>query len=342
LYITGTLPNNGGGLCFFVTKITSNGSTEWINYDYNSYSGADIVLDDFGNVYCVGWNVENPGSSSYYYTEVYKYSSSGGLIWNRDYIINENDKGIYGSQIEIDSKNNVCILAVEQIHGTLKNPIHIIKYDSNGKVLSDKVTFYLRLTQETGVKQTNLKLDNYDNAYINAYGRRTESSEERGLVTAKYDSAGTLIWITSVTQTSIGIDAIGDLFLKGNNIYTTGTSYKNSPATGREFLAAKYYQTSVSILQQHSSLPQDYSLEQNYPNPFNPSTKIKFSIPASGYTSLKVFNIASKEIKLLLNDYLPVGIFEAKFTADNLPSGVYFYQLESGNFTATKKMILLK
>jgi hypothetical protein len=342
LYITGTLPNNGGGLCFFVTKITSNGITEWINFDYSSMTGSDLALDDFGNVYCTGWSTQNFGSESYYITEVYKYSPVGALTWKREYIINENDKGIYGSQIEIDSKNNVCILAVEQIHGTLKNPIHIIKYDPNGNAFSDKVTFYLRLTNETGVKQTNLKLDNFDNAYINAYGRRTISSEERGLVTAKYDSTGSLVWITSITQTSIGIDAIGDLFLKDNNIYTTGTSYKNSPATGREFLAVKYFQTTVGVLQQYPNIPDKYSLEQNYPNPFNPSTKIKFSIPFYGYTTLKVFNISGQEIKALINEEISAGNFEAEFTAGEFPSGVYFYKLESGGFISTKKMILLK
>jgi aminopeptidase N len=97
-------------------------------------------------------------------------------------------------------------------------------------------------------------------------------------------------------------------------------------------------------------IPLEYSLKQNYPNPFNPSTTIEYSIPQSGFVSLKVFNVLGKEVATLVNGQNESGKHKVEFDASSLNSGVYFYRIESGNpstssgqgFTETKKMILLK
>jgi hypothetical protein len=89
-------------------------------------------------------------------------------------------------------------------------------------------------------------------------------------------------------------------------------------------------------------MPSEFSLSQNYPNPFNPSTKIKYSIPQSSNVVIKVFDILGNEIELLANEEKPAGTYELTWSAANLPSGVYFYQLKAGSFLETKKMILLK
>lgn len=90
-----------------------------------------------------------------------------------------------------------------------------------------------------------------------------------------------------------------------------------------------------------------YSLEQNFPNPFNPSTTIKYTIPYNIEnklvpTTLKIYNILGQEITTLVNDEQEPGIYEVEFNAKSLSSGVYFYKLIAGNFTDTKKMIVLK
>jgi len=89
-------------------------------------------------------------------------------------------------------------------------------------------------------------------------------------------------------------------------------------------------------------LPNEFSLEQNYPNPFNPSTTIKFSIPESGNTTIKVYNILGSEVATLLNEMKQPGTYEINFDAASFPSGAYFYSLESGNFREGRKMIILK
>ncbi|MCF6271442.1 MAG: T9SS type A sorting domain-containing protein [Melioribacteraceae bacterium] len=86
----------------------------------------------------------------------------------------------------------------------------------------------------------------------------------------------------------------------------------------------------------------DYSLSQNYPNPFNPSTVINFSIPESGLVTLKVFNILGQEVVELVNDVKSAGTYEVSFDASGLTTGMYVYKIQSGNYTATKKMMLIK
>ncbi len=85
-----------------------------------------------------------------------------------------------------------------------------------------------------------------------------------------------------------------------------------------------------------------YTLNQNYPNPFNPSTTITFAIPQSAKTTLKVYNILGQEVASLVDGYETNGVHQVLFNADRLSSGVYFYQLKSGSFVQSKKMVLLK
>ncbi len=85
-----------------------------------------------------------------------------------------------------------------------------------------------------------------------------------------------------------------------------------------------------------------YELFQNYPNPFNPTTTIKFNLPQAGMVSLKVYNVLGQEVATLLNKPLKAGVHQVSFNASNLSSGIYFYRLESKNYNAAKRMILLK
>jgi hypothetical protein len=96
------------------------------------------------------------------------------------------------------------------------------------------------------------------------------------------------------------------------------------------------------VEQQGSDIPSSYSLGQNYPNPFNPSTVIDFSIPESGLVTMKIFNILGQEVAELVNEVRSAGFHTVSFDASNLTSGMYIYKIQSGNFSATKKMMLVK
>jgi len=100
--------------------------------------------------------------------------------------------------------------------------------------------------------------------------------------------------------------------------------------------------TLTDIPENDQNNPIEYSLEQNYPNPFNPATTISYSIPVPGLVQVKVFNIIGKEITTLVNEQKQPGEYNVEFNADELPSGVYLYRLQAGDFVKTEKMILLK
>jgi subtilisin-like proprotein convertase family protein len=100
--------------------------------------------------------------------------------------------------------------------------------------------------------------------------------------------------------------------------------------------------TNCTGIQQTIEIPNYYSLGQNYPNPFNPVTNIKFSIPQSQDVKLVVFDILGREVATLVNEYKTSGVYQVDFDASHLASGVYFYSLQTPNFTQTKRMLLVK
>ncbi len=89
-------------------------------------------------------------------------------------------------------------------------------------------------------------------------------------------------------------------------------------------------------------IPTDYKLYQNYPNPFNPSTRISYSIPKASFVTLKVFDTLGKEITTLVNEQKSTGYYKIDFDASSLSNGIYFYTLQTGEYSETKRMILLK
>ncbi len=101
-----------------------------------------------------------------------------------------------------------------------------------------------------------------------------------------------------------------------------------------------------------NNIPLEFSLSQNYPNPFNPVTTIEYSIPdvisnrqqpeRNLFVTLKVYDILGNEVSTLVNDEKPAGKYEVKFNGNILPSGIYFYRLTSGSYSAVKKLVLLK
>lgn len=91
-----------------------------------------------------------------------------------------------------------------------------------------------------------------------------------------------------------------------------------------------------------ATVPRAFNLEQNYPNPFNPSTTIRFTVPDSRFTSLKVYNLLGQEVASLVNEELKAGAYVVTWDAENFSAGIYFYKLRTRDFVATKKMLLLK
>lgn len=103
-----------------------------------------------------------------------------------------------------------------------------------------------------------------------------------------------------------------------------------------------YNPNGIVVVEPIVRLPTEYILSQNYPNPFNPATNINFSLPKAEFVTLKIYDILGKEVTTLINEELNAGNHTKTWNASNLSSGVYFYQLKTGSFCQTKKMILVK
>ena len=98
----------------------------------------------------------------------------------------------------------------------------------------------------------------------------------------------------------------------------------------------------VSVSETASMLPAAFELEQNFPNPFNPTTSIRYSVPQSSHVALAIFDILGREIRTLINEVQSPGHYTVTFDGRDLASGVYFYRLTSGSFSATKKFVMVK
>lgn len=98
----------------------------------------------------------------------------------------------------------------------------------------------------------------------------------------------------------------------------------------------------ITSLQQNNKVPGGYVLNQNYPNPFNPSTIINYSIPKAGIVKIKIYDEIGKEVRTLVNEYKSAGSYMVHFSGNRLANGIYFYKMQSGNFSQTKKLVLIK
>lgn len=120
-----------------------------------------------------------------------------------------------------------------------------------------------------------------------------------------------------------------------------GKRYEQVIAEGRELVIPDNGVSELSVLGE--AIPTEFSLEQNYPNPFNPSTTIKFTLPEASKVVLDVYNVLGEKVASLIDANLESGYHEVKFNAESgISTGVYIYRIQAGDFTQTKKMMLVK
>jgi len=136
--------------------------------------------------------------------------------------------------------------------------------------------------------------------------------------------------------------AIAQLIARGSTNLISVTALKTLTAQVRSFYEINF---PIGIKQISSNVPDKFKLFQNYPNPFNPTTKIKYQISKNSFVTLKVYDILGREVETLVNEFQQAGTYETQFPGSskfNLASGIYFYKLTSGDFSAVKRMIFIK
>jgi len=140
-------------------------------------------------------------------------------------------------------------------------------------------------------------------------------------------------FVVSSSPTTILKSAVGQQFV--------GTMQGPSTIVEGGFLADTLFRTWVSVARQ-GEIPTEYGLEQNYPNPFNPSTTIRFELPRASRMTLKVYNLLGQEVMTLVDEEKPAGVYDVRFDAGGLSSGMYVYRLRAGDFVSTKRLVFLR
>jgi hypothetical protein len=178
------------------------------------------------------------------------------------------------------------------------------------------------------------------NGYVDVTVRATDES---GIHYIGYQKPGDTSWSYSPTQQQ---DPTTDSYSYTIRVTRSGNFYTFAVDGGGNYpdTASEYFinVTTTQVEETSSETPITYSLGQNYPNPFNPDTKIRFAIAKKSFVSLKVYDLLGREIAVLVNSEYLSGNYEVPFVGASLASGIYFYRIQAGLFTDTKKLILLK
>ncbi len=140
----------------------------------------------------------------------------------------------------------------------------------------------------------------------------------------------------------VGVEYIGNDFKTITISFPLYYMNKDQAKELIQYILTTKFDEVMPVDEYTNEIPVSYQLEQNFPNPFNPSTRIAYSIPEDGFVKLAVYNLLGEEVASIVNSVQKAGRYEVKFDASQLSSGVYIYRIESSNFTAAKKLMLLK
>ena len=352
-----------------------NNSTGWISgYNYNQKSGLTTRYTFFTTNNGINWDTteilnsgrfinENNGWKVKQNGSMYR-TTNGGSTWT----------GIPSTPCDyltvntLDSINSVYLLTAIKYNSNIGSPAGYYYSTNSGTSWNTVlVNFYINpLTHinfynGTGFAPTRTNGLSYDTFKSTNYGINWSVVSSNNLVFRDMcslnsqnfwglDSSGSIKYSsnggnTFVNQFTGGISDYGDaIFMFPSDSLNHSVGYAK--------LNNKLYKTTSGGFSVHSyignenNIIEKFILLQNYPNPFNPVTNIRYSIPEGTgrdmTVQLKVYDVNGKEIETLVNENQIAGSYSVNFNAANYPSGVYFYKLETNNFSETKKMILLK
>jgi len=326
--------SNSGSYDYIIIKYNSAGEQVRISYYDGPGNGIDVATavktDNAGNIFVTGYS---RGTSSQYDIATVKYNPEGVEQWvsRHNGAANGND-GATG--LVTDNNGNVFVTGYSGISGS-NYDIAVLKYDSTG------VRQWLRSytgTSNQNDSSTSIEIDNQGNICVTGFCNNTGTSKD--FVTIKYNTNGTQEWLGVYNGNTNGDDvAYSAAFDQNGDVFVTGKT--TVPGSTTDIMTLKY--STVSGINSINNIPiNGFRLYDNYPNPFNPETNIKFSIPERSFVNLKIFDINGREVAQPVNENLQPGLYEFKFKAVDLPSGVYFYNLKTEEFTETKSMMLIK
>lgn len=332
VYVSGSSTDSEWNSKFTLLKYNPDGDQQWAEiYQNPETPNNDLMnmsIDNLGNIYITGYSLDANEARGF----TLKYNSLGVLQWKASPPSNILSNSAF--DIAIDYSGNVYTTgAIKRNENSTE--YYTVKFNPQGN-------YQWGQTYSSSIEGIDrgwqIVVDDFSNVYVTGLSKGKFTQTD--FATIKYSSTGVQLWAARYSgdnqsesfASSIIIDKPGYVYVSGyskiSDIYNKAVTIKYSQTTG--------------VVNTSSLVPSKYLLEQNYPNPFNPSTKINFSLPKSSFVTLKVFDLSGKEVSNLVNRNLSAGTYEADFNAANLTSGIYFYRLETDNFSETRKMMLVK
>jgi uncharacterized delta-60 repeat protein len=338
-YVTGAARDSGNINTIPLIKYDSLGNQKWIKkyfFQNNGYrEGSKIKIDLNRNIFVGGYGIDETNTE--YKFILIKYDSSGTEKWVRTYGCTSGyNPSAYLKDLTIDNNNNIYVAGVSD-SSQMGWDFTTLKYNNNGDWQWIK-RYRNAFNSSDGANA--ITVDRFNNVYVT--GETDNNTPWHQYLTVKYSSDGAFNWAATYNNNisfnynhegiKVGTDSIG-------NVYVTGNSEGNG--TGMDIATIKYSAPS-GIRNLSNEIPKECKLYQNYPNPFNPTTNIKYQIQKSNFVEVKVYDILGKSIASLVNEKQSPGTYEVQFNGGNLPSGIYFYKLRTGDFVQVKKMLMIK
>jgi len=333
----GTSSSGAGLIDAWLIKTDPMGNTTWIK----TYGGSKtdylycVEQTSDGGYISTGWT----SSFSPSYEDVYliRTNSSGDTLWTKTYGGTESD---IGRSVKQTTDGGYIIAGWTRSFGGGSNDVYLIKTDNIGNILWTKT--YGGVYNEEG----HSVLQTLDGGYIIA-GFKQIISGNFDVWLLRTDASGNILWTKTIGGS--GDDRARSLQRTSDGGYIL-TGWTSSFGAGFiDIWVIKIAPDLSNVQYNQDQMPEFYVLSQNYPNPFNPTTIIKYQIPELSFVTIKIFDVLGNEVAALVNEEKPAGSYGVEFDATNLPSGIYFYQLQAlptgrqaGSFVETKKMVLMK
>jgi photosystem II stability/assembly factor-like uncharacterized protein len=297
---------------------TTDGGNTW-----DPFTGAGIFyFVDSNN----GWSYAGSGPQGANTPYMIYHTTNGGTNWSEQFA--DSVSGSYHSMQFTDLNNGWIVGDSSKVIKTTNGGTTWTRVINTGidPASESKCVFFL----------------NGNTGWIGTNDGNINSNPTREVL---HTTNGGASWAKEYTQNSEGIFSI--FFWDENNGWFTADNCVQN-CNGPDSLIiwqgaiAHTNNGGVSGVEENKNTPVQFSLSDNYPNPFNPSTVISYSIPSATNVELTVYNTLGQTVKILENEFKSAGNYSVNFNASDLPSGIYFYKLEAGQFSQIKKMVLLK
>jgi len=249
----------------------------------------------------------------------------------------ENDCATFDLAVESESGAFVIVWLNEDSDGEWS--ILARRYAADGSENDDIIT--VSETVNAGYSDISVDIDG-DGNFAVAWSEYNDGTKKAYYVITRSDNIADAVKpIPSEAGSASEPDC--SIALSGNQAFTAWVSNSNSDAGYDIFTNSRTYTTTdADEITDDPIIPEDYILSQNYPNPFNPTTTIRFYLPRSSSAEVDILNVLGQTIETVNWDKLSAGWHEFSFDGDNLASGVYFYRLSTENYSAVRKMTLVK